>query len=108
MFHPRWKHIALLLGLLAAAGALMLFASAARTDPSRVQKLEDGSRIALGPGGALTLARIEKDEVRLVLERGNATFDVIRDADRRFVVAVADVDFVVAGARFVDGSAGKL
>jgi transmembrane sensor len=74
--------------------------------------LPDGSRIALRPGGVLTLARSATDEVRVVLERGSADLDVIRDSDRRFVVAVLDVEFVVAGARFVvsvsEGAAGKI
>jgi transmembrane sensor len=73
--------------------------------------LPDGSRIALRPGGVLTLARSGKD-VRVVLERGSADLDVIRDSGRRFVVAVLDVEFVVAGARFVvsvsEGAAGKI
>jgi transmembrane sensor len=81
------------------------------SETARTLALADGSRIALGAGGSVLLAHSGKNEVRLVLERGKADFDVLPDAGRRFVVAVADVDFVIAGARFVvsvsDGAAGK-
>jgi TolA-binding protein len=93
--------------------ALPLLTNGARfeSETASALALADGSRVLLAGGGAVTLAYSGKDEVRLVLERGRADFDVVRNTGRRFVVAVADVHFVVEGARFVlsvsDGISGK-
>jgi transmembrane sensor len=79
---------------------------------TRALSLADGSQIALAPAGAIVLERSRQDDLRLVLERGSADFDVTHVPGRRFVVVAADVDVVVVGTRFVvtvsDGQQGKV
>ncbi len=47
MLHPKRKRFAVALGFIAAAGGCVFLATWLRTDPRLVQKLEDGSKIAL-------------------------------------------------------------
>ena len=79
---------------------------------TRALSLADGSQIALAPAAAIVLERSRQDDLRLVLERGSADFDVTHVPGRRFVVVAADVDVVVVGTRFVvtvsDGRQGKV
>ncbi len=64
----------------------------------RTVTLEDGSRIAMNGGTAITLDR--KDARYAVLERGEALFDVIHNDDAPFKVAVGDATLVDVGTRF--------
>lgn len=62
--------------------------------------LEEGSSIVTAPQTSLQLVRADATDVRLVVERGEATFDVARIPQRRFVVQADSVEVLVVGTRF--------
>ena len=61
--------------------------------------LPDGSLISLGPDSELRY-RIRSDERSLELHRGQAFFDVARDTERAFTVAVGKTNVTVLGTQF--------
>lgn len=63
--------------------------------------LRDGSSVEAGPDTAVTLSRLEEQEIGLTLSRGRARFQVSKRPERRFQVRVADVTVTVVGTRFV-------
>jgi transmembrane sensor len=93
---------------LAAAG---LIAGVAFVDRPRTERfvapdhavahlaLEDGSHVALSPGGVLTV-RLSRHERTVALVEGDAFFEVSHDAQRPFTVAAAGRTLRVLGTRF--------
>ena len=70
--------------------------------------LSDGSKVQLNTDTFL-VARIGPAERRMVLKRGEAFFDVVRDPTRPFVVEVGTSEVRVVGTQFnVRETAGKL
>ncbi|MBX7102266.1 MAG: FecR domain-containing protein [Myxococcaceae bacterium] len=70
--------------------------------------LPDGSTIELGANAAYTLASSSEGLVQVELVRGVATFDVVKNAKRRFLVQTGDVEVEVIGTRFqVTADEGK-
>jgi transmembrane sensor len=61
--------------------------------------LEDGSHVALSPGGVLTV-RLSRRERAVALVDGDAFFEVSHDARRPFTVATAGRTLKVLGTRF--------
>ena len=65
----------------------------------RTVNLADGSTIDLNAGTRLTVS-LERGARRVVLEAGQAVFDVAADARRPFVIAVGDRTVQVVGTQF--------
>jgi transmembrane sensor len=65
----------------------------------RVVVLEDGSRLSLDSGSAVTV-RYTRQARDLKLERGQGRFDVARDVQRPFSVQVQDKKVVATGTAF--------
>jgi transmembrane sensor len=61
--------------------------------------LPDGTGLRLNTDSAVTI-RYDRHERIVELERGQALFTVARDGDRRFRVAIGQVDVVAVGTRF--------
>lgn len=61
--------------------------------------LADGSVVELNSGSRLT-TRVDRTHRRVTLDRGEAIFDVAKDHDHPFVVAVGDQDVTVVGTEF--------
>lgn len=61
--------------------------------------LPDGSTLALGPGSRVAV-RYTRRERAVVLEHGEAVFDVAKDAARPFAVAAGGARITVLGTRF--------
>lgn len=61
--------------------------------------LPDGSRLTLGPASGAAL-RYSRRQRTVVLERGEAVFDVARDAARPFVIDAGSARITVLGTRF--------
>ncbi len=61
--------------------------------------LPDGSRLTLGPASGAAL-RYSRRQRAVVLERGEAVFDVARDAARPFVIDAGGARITVLGTRF--------
>jgi transmembrane sensor len=61
--------------------------------------LPDGSTLALGPGSRVAV-RYTRRERAVVLEHGEAVFDVAKDAARPFAVAAGGARISVLGTRF--------
>jgi len=105
-----WLMPALGGALLAAAGMIVALAvssqplavgnelAAGRT--TTVGHFSDGSEVALATASAVRLVTDSKNEVRVELERGEATFEVSKRPSRKFVVAAGDVEVKVVGTRF--------
>jgi transmembrane sensor len=70
----------------------------AKGQHSRV-RLADGSTIELNAGTRLSV-RVSRDERRVVLDQGQAVFDVAADAKRPFVIAAGDRSVRVVGTQF--------
>jgi len=72
---------------------------ATETGEIREVRLADGSRVTLDTGSAIRV--ILADDVRhVVVDRGQAYFDVFHDASRPFEVGLADRQVTVTGTRF--------
>lgn len=73
---------------------------ATRIGEQRLVRLEDGSRIALNSN---TLIRVDCCDIerRVRLERGEAYFEVARDAARPFIVVAGDHQVTALGTAFV-------
>lgn len=70
--------------------------------------LPDGSTVELGADAAYTLTASTEGLVEVELVRGVATFDVVKNPKRRFVVQTGDVEVEVIGTRFqVTADEGK-
>ncbi len=67
---------------------------------SRWIVLEDSTRISLEPGSSIRYATPMPPELRSVQLKGNAFFNVARDADRPFVVHSGDILTKVVGTSF--------
>jgi transmembrane sensor len=59
----------------------------------------DGSKVALDTNSEIHVA-VSKTERRVRLERGEAYFEVAKDAERPFIVNVGDLSVVAVGTRF--------
>lgn len=71
----------------------------------REVKLADGSQVTLDTGSAIRV--VLADDVRhVVLDRGQAYFDVFHDAAHPFEVGLADRQVTVTGTRFTTALAG--
>lgn len=70
-----------------------------RTGEIRTVVLEDGSRVTLAGASAI---KIRKEEQRLLVDLigGEAFFDVVHDAGRRFTVTASDLRVTVLGTQF--------
>ena len=78
-------------------------AVAARPEPGAVDsrfELPDGSSVETRAHTEVRLAHRATDEVRLILDRGEARFDVERNHERRFIVEAGSVEVRVIGTRF--------
>lgn len=62
-------------------------------------RLFDGSVLKVNEGSVAT-ATYTKEVRRIILERGEAFFDVVRDPDRPFVVQVDELEIVAVGTAF--------
>jgi transmembrane sensor len=104
------RRVYLAAGGMAAAAAVALFlvptfsavepaAYATATGQHETVTLADGSRIELNAGTRLTVA-LGRDERRVVLDQGQAVFDVAPDAQRPFVIAAGDRMVRVVGTQF--------
>ena len=83
---------------------------AAATGEIREVVLADGSHVTLNTGSTIRVA-LADDARHVVLDRGQAYFDVHHDAARPFEVGVGDRQVVVTGTRFVtslDGDAASI
>lgn len=65
-------------------------------------RLPDGSTVALGAASAMAL-RFSRRNRAVVLERGEAVFDVARDPDRPFTIDAGPAQITVVGTRFAVG-----
>lgn len=65
----------------------------------RTERLEDGSRILLNTDTALQV-RYDGDRREVLIEHGEAMFDVAHDAHRPFVVVAGDGTVTALGTRF--------
>ncbi|MBL8955777.1 MAG: FecR domain-containing protein, partial [Myxococcaceae bacterium] len=65
-----------------------------------VGRFSDGSRVEVGTASSVRLVADTKGEVRVELERGEATFEVSKRPSRRFVVHADGVEVRVIGTRF--------
>jgi len=65
----------------------------------RLVRLDDGSRVRLDTQTQIKV-RFSQGTRRVVLERGQAFFDVAKDAGRPFVVAAGTTDVQAVGTRF--------
>lgn len=65
----------------------------------RLVRLDDGSRVRLDTQTQIKV-RFGQDARRVVLEKGQAFFDVAKDAGRPFVVAAGTTDVQAVGTRF--------
>jgi transmembrane sensor len=72
---------------------------AAGTGERRTVALADGSRIELNAGTRLSVT-LERDARRVVMEHGQAVFDVAHDARRPFLIAAGDRTVRVVGTQF--------
>jgi transmembrane sensor len=100
-----------LVGGLGLAGAAALVAGVMLVDRPRTERyvapdhavahlaLADGSRIALSPGGVLTV-RWSRHARTVDLAKGDAFFEVSHDARRPFTVAASGRTLTVLGTRF--------
>lgn len=79
------------------AGAPVTYASA--TGQNRDFVLADGSQVTLGGASRLSV-RFSRGERRVVLEAGEAYFQVVHDAQRPFEVAAGDVSVRDIGTAF--------
>ncbi|QDX81803.1 hypothetical protein B9N43_11415 [Denitratisoma sp. DHT3] len=61
--------------------------------------LDDGSQLTLGATSAAEVS-YSRAERRIVLQQGEAAFDVVRDAERPFIVEAGDIRVTVLGTRF--------
>lgn len=96
--------------LLAVAGMIVAFAVSSRTleagnelaagRTTTVGHFSDGSEVVLATASAVRLVNDSKNEVRVELERGEATFEVSKRPSRKFIVAAGDVEVKVVGTRF--------
>lgn len=73
---------------------------AAIAGASQTVWLKEGSSIVTAPQTELHVLRADAADVRLVVERGAATFDVTKNVKRRFVVEADSVEVLVVGTRF--------
>lgn len=69
-------------------------------------RLADGSTITLDTGSVVRVA-LNRDARQVVVERGQAYFDVAHDADRPFRVGLGDRTVVVTGTRFATTLTGE-
>ncbi len=74
---------------------------------SRWLVLEDSTRISLEPGSSIRYATPMPPELRSVQLKGNAFFNVAKDADRPFVVHSGDILTKVVGTSFRIRSEGE-
>lgn len=72
---------------------------ATATGEHRTVSLSDGSTIELNAGTRLSVG-LDRRERRVVLEEGQAVFDVAADARRPFVIAAGDRTVSVVGTQF--------
>lgn len=117
---PRWRAHWLALGGLAAAAAVALVvfrstptpepaptavavaaapATVAPTESARTRELPDGSVVRLNAGAEI-LERFTPVERRVVLTRGEAYFDVARNAERPFIVEARGAAVRAVGTAF--------
>jgi TolA-binding protein len=68
-------------------------------EPSAPHRFEDGSSIALGPGGRGRLL-VREDAVRFDLHAGRATFEVVPKQPRPWIVSAGKNEVRVVGTRF--------
>lgn len=90
---------------LAGAGAITFYLNQAptfdtRAGEQRTATLDDGSRIALNTDSHITV-KFDRDEREVLLDRGEAMFDVAHDAKRPFVVRAGDEQIKALGTSFV-------
>jgi transmembrane sensor len=111
----RWQRTAFRSGFLRSTAGLAAAAAIAATGvffylqfqgvatdigEQRVLTLEDGSRISLNTASRVVV-KYDEDERRVELKAGEALFEVARQADRPFVVAVGNRRIKALGTSFV-------
>jgi transmembrane sensor len=100
-----WKQLAVAATVTLVAGILLLSrflageAYATAVGEQRLVKLEDGSWITMNTN-TVVRARYGASQRYLVLERGEAIFDVAKDANRPFVVATRNERVQAIGTSF--------
>ena len=102
----RWPRIAAAAAVILLAGSALLFQFSSgdvfstAIGEQRLVKLEDGSWMSMNTD---TVVRVRYGASRryVVLERGEALFDVSKDANRPFVVAADDEEVRAVGTSFV-------
>ncbi|MPZ31174.1 MAG: DUF4880 domain-containing protein [Rhodospirillales bacterium] len=82
-------------------GILLWFQAAHTTSTAelRLLRLEDGSVVQLGPASAIDMTFVPAER-RVRLLKGEAFFEVVRDAARPFIVESGDVRTTVLGTSF--------
>lgn len=103
----RWSRRGLMVGTAASAAALYLAVGIARAPADyetrvgeiRRLPLADGSVMTMNSGSQLTV-NLEKETRRVELARGEAWFEVAKDATRPFVVAAGDIQVRAIGTAF--------
>ncbi len=70
-------------------------------DKSGAMTLADGSHVRLREDGRVRLEHFDQRSVDVTLERGEAEFEIVHIAGRRFVVHAGRFDVVDVGTRFV-------
>jgi transmembrane sensor len=101
----RWKQFAVAASVMLVAGALLLMhllsgeVYVTAVGEQRLVKLQDGSWISMNTD-TVVKTRYGTGERYVALERGEAIFDVAKDADRPFVVATGDERVRALGTSF--------
>src|SRR3546814_13518567 len=95
----------------AAVGGTMAYdhlAGRISTDHGEVRRiaLEDGSVVMLN-GNSAVQVRYQDDMRRVILRRGEASFEVAHNVQRPFVVSAEGLDVRPVGTAFVVGLAGR-
>ena len=71
-----------------------------QTAETRVIKLNDGSFITLGASSHIRVLSFEGKERRVLLERGEALFDIVRNPEKPFIVQTGKTKVIVLGTKF--------
>ncbi|BBE32394.1 FecR family protein [Sphingosinicella microcystinivorans] len=100
----RWRRRGVLAALAAAAvgGVYFTLPERIRTavGEQRIVRLDDGSRVHVNTASSVRIA-FDGDTRRVILEDGEAFFEVAPDPARAFVVAAGDADVRALGTRFL-------
>jgi hypothetical protein len=97
---PGRRRVLVPLAAIAAAAALWLAGRFAAPEPAGAWVLADGSRVSLAEGARVAVERASETHVRLLHDRGRASYDVSRRAGRLFEVITPRATVRVRGTAF--------